>query len=109
MNVFDKLRYEADREVVDRLFHSPALRVERIASQGQGTSFMVQEEDELVFLVRGEAIIEDADRRLLEMEAGELFYLPAGLRHRVKECSDDCLWLCFFFPPQEGARFFNQN
>ena len=68
-----------------------------------------EEEDELVFLVRGEAIIEDGDNRLLEMEAGELLYLQAGLRHRVKECSDDCLWLCFFFPPQEGARFFNQN
>lgn len=60
MNVFDKLRYEDDREVVDRLFHSPALKVERIASKGQSTSFMVQEEDELVFLVRGEAI--DSER-----------------------------------------------
>ena len=109
MNVFDKLRYEPEREVVDHLFHSPALRIERIASQGQSTSFMAQDEDEIVYLVRGEAIIENGDGRLLEMKCGELLYLPAGYRHRVKECSDNGLWLCFFFPPQEGARFFNQN
>ncbi|MDO5734060.1 MAG: cupin domain-containing protein [Eubacteriales bacterium] len=109
MNVFDKLRFSEQEEVVDHLFHSPILRVERIASNGQSTEFFEQEEDELVYLVQGEAIIEDADGRLLELKTGELLYLPAGYKHRVTKSSTECIWLCFFFPPQEGARFFSRN
>lgn len=109
MNLFDKVRYDKDQEVVDQLFRSPVLRAERIVSSGQTTEFMEQDEDELVLLLKGEAILEDEDERLLELKEGELLYLPAGYRHRVAKTSDECIWLCFFFPPQEGARFFPQN
>ncbi len=109
MNLFDTVRFDKNREIADQLFRSPILRVERIASSGQTTEFMEQDEDELVLLVRGEAILEDEDERLLELKEGELLYLPAGYRHRVAKTSDECIWLCFFFPPQEGARFFSMN
>jgi cupin 2 domain-containing protein len=46
-----------------------------------------------VALLRGSAILVFEPEETLSLNAGDALFIPAGVRHRVAETSDDAVWL----------------
>ena len=83
----------ASGEAFDTLLRHRNLVVERIrSSAGAGQTEYVQEQDEWVMLVRGDATLR-AGTACMELSAGDYVFLPAGLPHSVERVSEGALWL----------------
>ena len=92
-------------ELITPLLKTAAFRVERIVSTGQKSPdgfFYSQEEDEFVVLLSGSAVLSVPDGRV-SLKAGDFYFLPARLRHRVEYTSVEppAIWLCIFGRPEE--------
>lgn len=84
-----------NNEVIEELFNGDDIRVERIFSNGSDTDWFMQNEDEFVYILEGNAILEyeDSEKFLIK---GDFEYIPKNLKHRVKATSKNCTWLCVF-------------
>lgn len=81
-------------EVVKTIYDKE-VRIERIYSNNASTDWMVQDIDELVYLLNGSAILEYTDKEI-PLVKDSFEYIKKGVRHRVKFTSEDCIWLCVF-------------
>lgn len=81
-------------EVVKTIYDKE-VRIERIYSNNASTDWMVQDIDELVYLLNGSAILEYTDKEI-PLFKDSFEYIKKGVRHRVKSTSEDCIWLCVF-------------
>lgn len=81
-------------EVVKTIYDKE-VRIERIYSNKASTDWMVQDIDELVYLLNGSAILEYTDKEI-PLVKDSFEYIKKGVRHRVKSTSEDCIWLCVF-------------
>ena len=81
-------------EVVKTIYDKE-VRIERIYSNNASTDWMVQDIDELVYLLNGSAILEYTDKGITFVK-DSFEYIKKGVRHRVKSTSEDCIWLCVF-------------
>lgn len=81
-------------EVVKTIYDKE-VRIERIYSNNASTDWMVQDIDELVYLLNGSAILEYTDKEI-PLVKDNFEYIKKGVRHRVKSTSEDCIWLCVF-------------
>lgn len=81
-------------EVVKTIYDKE-VRIERIYSNNASTDWMVQDIDELVYLLNGSAILEYTDKES-PLVKDSFEYIKKGVRHRVKSTSEDCIWLCVF-------------
>ena len=103
MNLFANIPADQQQEVVEELLHGKAFRMERIVSQAHcsdQTFWYDQDEDELVFLLRGEACLQfEDDHSMLTLKPGDYVHIPAHQRHRVEwTCPDSpTIWLALFF------------
>ncbi len=86
-------------ELVQVLWQSPHLRVERIVSRGHATppgEWYDQNTDEWVVLLTGRANLRLVGRDdLVELKPGDYVLLPAHLGHRVEwtDPNQDTVWL----------------
>ena len=96
MNIFKNLKYDLTKETIDEIFSSPKIRVERITSSGQTTDWFNQDENELVILLEGEAIIQFLDKELT-IKKGDVINIPSNQIHKTINLSNTCLWLCIFY------------
>ena len=98
MNLFDLPRFPLTEEFVEILSTGENFRVEKIVSSGQTTDWLEQNETEFVALLQGEAALEFADGKIVEMSRGATVLINPGERHRVTFTSVEppCVWLCFF-------------
>jgi cupin 2 domain-containing protein len=94
----------ADREVVERLGGSGAVRIERIVSRGHASPpgfWYDQEEEEWVAVLKGRARLRfrDPDEEV-EVEAGDFLRIPPHRPHRVEWTTPDeeTVWLAVFHP-----------
>lgn len=85
-------------EVVKTIYDKE-VRIERIYSNNASTYWMVQDIDELVYLLNGSAILEYTDKEI-PLVKDSFEYIKKGVRHRVKSTSEDCIWLCVFIKCQ---------
>ena len=89
-----------DNEIIDIIYEDRRTRVERIVSMGQVTPdnyIYDQSEDELVTVLKGEAVIFLVDEnREFHLYEGDTFMIYAGVRHKVIYTSTPCIWLCVF-------------
>lgn len=95
-NLFDPLPQTQEGEVSQTLFQGDGARVERIVSHHHGSppGFWYDQADaEWVAVLQGEATLEFADARLLEMRAGDWVSIPAHVRHRVLRTGSATIWL----------------
>lgn len=95
-NLFDGLTAAPDSEEFQTLFQCRGTRVERIVSHRHASPpgfWYDQAGDEWVAVLQGEATLEFADARLLEMRAGDWVSIPAHVRHRVRRTAPATLWL----------------
>jgi cupin 2 domain-containing protein len=89
-------------ETMEPLLVRDGLLLERIASHGCATpvgDWYDQEQDEWVMLAAGSAVLEFEIQGALALVAGDHLLIPAHLRHRVAEVSDDAVWLALHLPP----------
>lgn len=97
INIFDNIKYSEKEEIIDELFCHKKLRVERILSSGQTSEeWYDQEEEEFVFLEKGEAEILYEDGKRVSLKAGDMILIPAHKKHKVSYTSSECVWLCVF-------------
>ncbi len=92
---------QTDKEVFEILEDNNSLKLEFIVSPGSRNGFekwYQQDEDEFIYLIQGEAIIEFKDLNQLRLIKGDYFKIPAGLQHRIAftSTSPHCIWLTIF-------------
>lgn len=81
---------------VEALRHG-TMSVELFAPRGADTQ-MPHDQDELYFVNRGSAQF-DRDGNLREVVAGDVLFVPAGMKHRFVEFSEDFeTWVVFWGP-----------
>ncbi|MDO4542388.1 MAG: cupin domain-containing protein [Bacillota bacterium] len=99
MNIFHMPAFPLEDELTTILQEGEGIRIERIVSAGQTSSWYDQEENEYVILLQGEAEIEFKDAEAVALTAGDCLLLPAHQIHRVSYTSWEppCLWLCVFW------------
>ncbi len=102
-NLFANIPVELKQEVVEKILRGKTFRMERIVSHGhcsKETFWYDQEEDELVFLLSGEARLQfEHDKSLLWLKPGDYVHILAHQRHRVDWTSpnESSVWLALFF------------
>jgi cupin 2 domain-containing protein len=92
-NLFDDRQPPADGERFETLATLDNVRIERIVSSARPESIRyVQEHDEWVVLLAGEAALE-VDGQVRELGPGDYLALPKGTPHTVLRTSPGALWL----------------
>ncbi len=102
MNLFEGASPAPGEEISDKLFENREIRVFKTVSNCAQTGWYDQDEDELVFLLEGEAELLYEDRAEL-LQKGEQVFIPAHIKHKVAKTSENCVWLLIFFK-QTGGR-----
>ena len=95
-NLFDQLPSAPGGEEFQTLLRGKGVRVERIVSHHHASPpgfWYDQDGGEWVAVLQGEATLEFADARLLEMRAGDWVSIPAHVRHRVQRTGAATIWL----------------
>lgn len=88
-------------ERFDTLLAHGNLSIERILSSANvAPTEYVQEQDEWVMLLSGEAVLEVAGERL-DLMSGDYLFLPSGTPHTVARVSEGALWLAIHLNKQE--------
>ncbi len=85
-----------DGERFDDLLVRPGVRIERIESHGHTTPPdrpYVQDWDEWVLVLAGEAELDLDGPGLRRLGTGEALLIPAGTAHRVTYTADPTIWL----------------
>ena len=92
-NLYEDALPPATGERFDTLLSHQGLVIERIVSTSRIESQeYLQEQDEWVLLLTGEATLEVAGRKV-PLKAGDYLFLPARTPHTVQKVSDGALWL----------------
>lgn len=102
-NIFAAIPELSRGEQFDQLLHHKNVLVERIVSSGQvEPKTYLQEQDEWVILLQGQALLE-VDGRELTLNAGDYRFIPAGTPHRVLHTSREplCIWLAVHIFPHD--------
>jgi outer membrane biosynthesis protein TonB len=97
-NLFARLPSARRAEALTALLERPGVRIERIVSHGQATPEdepMVQERDEWVVLLQGEAGIRVEDSAAVTLRPGDHLTIAGGQRHWVTFTAKDepTVWL----------------
>lgn len=77
------------------LYENPAVKIERIVSRSHPSPpgfWYDQDQDEWVMVLKGRAVLEFEDEAVALGE-GDYLTIPKHARHRVRETSDETIWL----------------
>ncbi len=94
-NLFNPKPMSGQVESLETLLECRNVSIERIHSPARTHSELyIQEQDEWVCLVQGEATLE-MDSKIISLHCGEALFIPSGVPHRVLNTSKDplCIWL----------------
>ena len=92
-NLYENALPPATGERFDTLLSHHGLVIERIVSTSKIESReYVQEQDDWVVLLTGDAVLDVAGREL-PLRAGDYLFLPSRTRHTVLRVSDGAMWL----------------
>ncbi|MDR3110044.1 MAG: cupin domain-containing protein [Planctomycetaceae bacterium] len=104
-NLFDTLPTSLPAELVENLFQTENVRIERIVSTGQSSPpdfWYDQDESEWVVLLRGSATLEfEGDSEMKQMLPGDYIFITEHQKHRVHSTSttETTVWLTVFIKP----------
>jgi cupin 2 domain-containing protein len=102
-NLFTHLTRASDREVIETLLQTDALKLERIVSTGQATppgQWYDQDRDEWVVLLSGSAgLLFEGEQNIRVLRPGDHLLIPAHVRHRVEwtEAGAETVWLALHY------------
>lgn len=92
-NLYEDARPPEQGERFDTLLSHQGLVIERIVSTSKIESQQyVQEQDEWVVLLQGEALLDVAGRQVA-LKAGDYLFLPSQTPHTVLRVADGAMWL----------------
>lgn len=92
-NLYENALPPATGERFDTLLSHRGLVIERIVSTSKiAAQEYVQEQDEWVLLLTGDALLQVAGREV-PLRAGDYLFLPARTPHTVLQVSDGAMWL----------------
>ena len=95
-NLYTALTATTEGEAFETLFQCSGARVERIVSHRHASPpgfWYDQDGGEWVAVLQGEATLEFADGRLLDLRGGAWVSIPAHVRHRVRRTGPETRWL----------------
>ena len=100
-NLFDASEKSELSEICLKIFETPSISVEKIISCGQSSAagfYYDQPQDELVWLLSGEAEILFKNGKLVPLKAGDGLLIDAHELHRVESTSKNppCIWIAIF-------------
>jgi len=100
-SIFDVPAEKLNEEKFEKIFSTKNFLVERIISDGQSSPdnfWYDQPENELVFLLSGNAVIE-FENEFIELNPGEYLLIPSHRKHRVVSTSKNqkTIWLAIHF------------
>ncbi|GMU96392.1 cupin domain-containing protein [Ignavibacterium album] len=101
-NIFSNIPDIFPNEIIETIFDSKNVRIERIISKGHSSPenfWYNQEENEWVIVLEGKAIIKYEDEYKDTLRKGDYLFIPAHKKHRVDWTSPDelTIWLAVFF------------
>ncbi len=95
-NIFSGLPTDSDAEHFLTLFESTGVRIERIVSHSHASPkdfWYDQDHDEWVLVLKGEAVLEFNEGRLVELKTGDHLLISKHQKHRVEQTAEDTIWL----------------
>lgn len=88
---------DANEEFFETILSHKNISVERIVSKGfKNGAWMLQNHDEWVVLLEGDALLEFNDRNIA-LKSGDCIFIKAHEAHRVLSTSEHALWLAIHF------------
>lgn len=101
-NFFSNIPDKLPDEIIETVFKSDSIRIERIISQGQCSPenfWYNQPENEWVIVLEGKAMIKFEDQSIATLHRGDYLHIPAFKKHRVEWTDPNQLtiWLAVFF------------
>ncbi|BDQ02224.1 cupin domain-containing protein [Ignavibacterium sp.] len=101
-NFFSNIPDKLSDEIIETVFKSDSIRIERIISQGQSSPenfWYNQPENEWVIVLEGKAMIRFEDKSIVTLHKGDYLFIPAFTKHRVEWTDPNQLtiWLAIFF------------
>ena len=97
-NIFDNIPTQLHQELFQDIFSKDGLKIQRIVSQGEATQddkWYIQEDDEWVIVLQGEATLSFEDDSDIKLSSGDYIHIPAHKKHKVSWTSSDeqTIWL----------------
>lgn len=107
-SLFANIPEHLPEELCQTLFENPAIRIERILSQGQHSAentWYDQKQTEWILLLQGKAKLSFDNADPVELNPGDYLLLPAHCKHRVENTSIDpiCIWLAVHVAEQSPS------
>lgn len=101
-NLFQNIPAELKDELFETILSGKEFKVERIVSDGHSSPddfWYDQEENELVFLLKGKAGISFLNSPLIELIPGDYIIIKAHEKHRVEwtDSSQTTIWLAIHY------------
>ena len=102
LNIYSNIPEKLSDEIVDVIFQSEIIRIERIISDGQASPdnfWYDQEENEWVILLKGKAKIKYQDQSEQNLTEGDYIFIPSHKKHRVEWTDNNTktIWLAVLF------------
>jgi len=101
-NILQNIPEKISEEVIEVLFSSDIIRIERIISENHKSPedfWYDQNENEFVMVLQGEGDILFDNGEILSLKKGDYCFIPAHKKHRVERTSDKekTIWLAVFY------------
>ena len=101
-NIFDNIPTQLHQELFQDIFSKDGLKIQRIVSQGEATQddkWYIQEDDEWVIVLQGEATLSFEDDSDIKLSSGDYIHIPAHKKHKVSWTSSDeqTVWLAVHY------------
>ena len=101
-NIFDNIPTQLHQELFQDIFSKDGLKIQRIVSQGEATQddkWYIQEDDEWVIVLQGEATLSFEDDSDIKLSSGDYIHIPAHKKHKVSWTSSDeqTIWLAVHY------------
>ncbi len=103
-NFFQDIPTALSEELIEKVLSTPAVRIERIISNGQSSPqgfWYDQDEHEWVVVLSGQALIElEGQKECINLVPGDSLHLPAHTKHRIQSTVllQTTIWLAVFWP-----------
>jgi cupin 2 domain-containing protein len=95
-NIFEDIPDASATEQSRPVFESAGVKIERIVSHSHASPkdfWYDQDHDEWVLVLRGDAVLEFGEGRMVEMRTGDHLLIPKHVKHRVERTCAEAVWL----------------
>ncbi len=97
-NIFEGQKPPDGHELFETLYEKEGIRIEKIVSNSASyEEWFDQEQHEFVLLIEGEAVLEFENEKCVHLKSGDWIVIEPHQKHKVKETSENALWVCVFF------------